>query len=152
MSDNINPGIGTLIAISPNLPASPMGATEYGAVTGWETIGEVTEIGEYGPQHEVVSHTPLATGITAKYHGAKNMGSVTIQFARDATDDGQDEALDALTSRERCSFRITFADGSIDYVQGKVFSFTRGASMGAVVSGSMLVEFETETVPVPAGT
>ena len=147
MADNINPGIGTKIAVLDDTP-STADAQGYEALTGWDEIGEVTEIGEFGAQHDVVTHTPLATGITAKYHGALNYGSISIQFARDATDDGQDEAEAALTSRARVSFRVTYGDGSIDYFQGKVMSFTRGVSIGAVVSGTLQVEIETPIVTV----
>lgn len=147
MADNINPGIGTKIAILDDTP-NTADSTGYGALTGWDDIGEVTEIGEFGAQHDVVTHTPLATGITAKYHGALNYGSISIQFARDVTDDGQDEAEAALASRARVSFRVTYGDGSIDYFQGKVMSFTRGVSIGAVVSGTLQVEIETPIVTV----
>ena len=151
MSDNLNPGIGTILAISKNLPASPFGATEYGAVTGFDVIGEITEIPEAGLSHDVVTHVPLATGITAKYHGAANAGSVTIPFAYDATDDGQETAEEVLGTRQRCTFKTTLADGTEIYRQGKVMGFQIGASAGAVVSGNISIEFETVPVMVPAG-
>lgn len=151
MSDTLKPGLGTFLAISDDLPATEdvAGYTAVGVV--FVTIGEVTEIPEFGPAHEVVTHVPLSTGLTAKYHGAKNNGSLTVPMALDISDAGQTLAKTALANKDRHSFRVTYADGSIDFFQGKVMSFTRGASIGAVVSASVMIEIETDIVEDDSG-
>lgn len=151
MSDTLKPGLGTFLAISDDIPATDdvAGYTAVGVV--FTTIGEVTEIPEFGPAHEVVTHVPLATGITAKYHGAKNNGSLTVPMALDIDDAGQTLAKTALANKARHSFRVTYADGSIDFFQGKVMSFTRGASIGAVVTASVMIEIETDIVEDDSG-
>lgn len=148
MADNLNPGLGTTIAISATLPATDNEAG-YAALT-FINIGEVTEIPEFGASHDVVSHVPLATGITAKYHGAKNNGSVSLPMALDRADAGQTALKTALTGKDRVAFEVTYADGAIDYFQGKVMSFTRGASIGEVVTATVSVEIETDLVEVAA--
>ena len=105
MSDDLKPGLGTVFAISATLPATPNEAG-YSALT-WVTVGEVTDIPTFGPSHEVVTHTPLATGVTAKYHGAKNNGSLTIPMALDPTDTGQIALKAALANRARVAFKPT---------------------------------------------
>jgi len=144
MSDNLSPGLGTTIAVSAALPATD-NVAGYGALT-FTTIGEVTDIPSFGPEHDVVTHVPLATGLTAKYHGSKNTGSLTVPMALDRTDDGQTALKDALSSKDRIAFEITYADGSIDYFSGKVFSFTRGASIGEVVTAEVMIEIETDII------
>lgn len=148
MADVLKPGLGTLIAVSDDVPAT-LDAAGYAAVgVVYSTIGEVTDIPAFGPEHDVVTHTPLATGTTAKYHGAKNNGSITIPMGLASTDAGQTALKAALVSKARHAFRITYADGKIDYFSGKVFSFTRGASIGEVVTAEVMVEIETDIVSV----
>lgn len=148
MSDTLSPGLGTTIAISATLPATENEAG-YEALT-FITIGEVTEIPEFGAEHDVVTHVPLATGITAKYHGAKNNGSMSLPMALDRTDAGQTALKTALTGKGRVAFEVTYADGSVDYFQGKAMSFRRGASIGEVVTATVSVEIETDLIEVAA--
>lgn len=148
MSDALSPGLGTTIAISATLPATDNEAG-YEALT-FITIGEVTDIPSFGPAHEVVTHVPLSTGITAKYHGSKNNGSLTVPMALDRTDSGQTALKTALTGKDRVAFAVEYADGSFDYFQGKVFSFTRGANIGAVVTAEVMIEIETDLIEVAA--
>jgi hypothetical protein len=146
MSDDLSPGIGTILSVVAAVPATNDDAG-FGALT-LVPVGEITEVPEYGPTSEVVTHVPLATGITAKYHGAINMGSITVPLAIDRADAGQVILRAAEVSRDRISFGITYPDGTIEYFQGKVFSFTIGASAGAVVSGNCNIEIETRPVIV----
>jgi hypothetical protein len=145
MTDDLKPGLGTTFSITSALPADELLAT-YEALTGWAVVGEVTDIPTFGPAHDVVTHVPLATGITAKYHGALNNGSLTIPMAMDYNDAGQLALKGALSDRDRFAFRVSYADGTNDYFQGKVMSFTRGASIGSVVTAEVMIEVETKIV------
>ncbi|ABA81380.1 hypothetical protein GQF56_15515 [Rhodobacter sphaeroides] len=153
MNDTVTPGIGTLIYASTALPAAAT-ETAYGGLT-WTAVGEVTEVPEYGGSAEVVNHTPLATGITQKYHGAVNYGSMQIPLAFNSTDAGQAILEAARKNRNRIAFKIAFpkidplsTEGAADYFQGKVFGFTKSAPANGVVSGSVTVEIETELTSV----
>ena len=143
-SDNLKPGLGTTLGISASLPTTE-DLTGYGALT-LLTVGEVTEVPSFGPEHAVVTHTPLASGIVAKYHGELNNGSMTVPMALDNDDTGQAALKTALASRNRVAFGVTYADGTIDYFSGKVMSFTRGASIGSVVQAEVMIEIETAIV------
>jgi hypothetical protein len=145
MSDDLKPGLGTQFALNTVLPANELLAS-YEALSSWVVVGEVTDIPSFGPAHDVVTHVPLATGITAKYHGALNNGSLTIPMALDYNDAGQLALKTAMNNRDRVSFRVIYADGTNDYFQGKVMSFTRGASIGSVVTAEVMIEVETNIV------
>jgi len=149
MSDLLKPGLGTFLSIESNLPATN-DATGYGALAAFDEVGELTDVPEFGPSHDTVSHVPLKTGITAKYHGALNYGSVTLPMGLSPTDAGQIALKAALANKARHAFSVEYADGAIDYFQGKVMSFTRGASIGSVVQASVTIEIETAIVEVAA--
>ena len=144
MSDALKPGLGTTLQLSAVLPATQTDAA-YAALT-WLTVGEVTDIPSFGPAHEVVTHVPLATGVTAKYHGALNNGSITVPMALNPADTGQVALKTALANKTRIAFKVDYADGTNDYFQGKVMSFTRGASIGSVVSAEVMIEIETPII------
>lgn len=146
MSDLLKPGLGTVFSVSASLPATENEAG-YEALT-FLAVGEVTEVPTFGPEHDVVTHVPLATGITAKYHGALNNGSITVPMALSPTDTGQIALKTALSGKTRIAFAVEYADGSFDYFQGKVMSFQRGASIGDVVTAEVMIEIETAIIEV----
>lgn len=148
MSDNLQPGLGTFMSVSATLPAT-YDETGYEALTP-SKIGEITDVPSYGPQHDVVSHVPLETGITAKFHGAKNNGSITVPMALDKADAGQVILKAGLASKARHAFKVTFPDGSSEYFSAKIFSFRTGASIGNVVMAEVMLEIETDIVEVDA--
>ena len=141
---------GTIFGVAAAAPAT-VDAVGFAALT-YLNVGELTEIPEYGPSAEVVTHQPLATGITEKYKGFINNGSMSIQCARDADDAGQ--ALLALgvtgiNKNVEHSFRITYQDGSIDYFTGKIFSYTKNpGGANSVVGSSVQVEINSVIVEV----
>lgn len=154
MSDTLTPGIGTKLYVAATTPATE-DATGYAAMT-WVEVGEISEIPEFGPEYSEVNFTPLATGIKAKYHGELDYGSISLPFALSAGDAGQAALKTAMANKARISFKVEFPKlaststaGPIVYTQGKAFSFTRSASTGDVVSGSLNVGFERPLVEVP---
>jgi len=141
-------GIGGFISVSAATPAT-FNAAGYVALT-FTDVGEASEIPEYGAAHAVNTFTPLKTGIDNKFHGALNYGSVTIPLGYDSADAGQIILLAALASKDAISFRETRSDGTIRYIMGKVFSFTRGQTVGSVNMASCMIEFTTADVEVAA--
>lgn len=140
---------GTLIAIGA-APAT-YNAAGFGAVPDFETIGEITDAGEYGKVYNLVTHNPLADRKTKKFKGSYNNGSVTLQLAQDETDTGQNAAEAAVDSDDSFSIRVTKQNGSIDYFTSQVMSFT--TSIGGVDSiegGSIQLEIDNDIIPVAA--
>jgi len=141
-------GIGGFLSVAAATPAT-FDAAGYVALT-FTKVGGTTEIPEFGAVHAVNEFTPLETGITDKFHGAKNYGSITLPLGYDTADAGQIILLAALASKAAISFRETRSDGSIRYLMGKVFSFPRGQNVGSVNMASCNIEFSTADVEVAA--
>ncbi len=147
MSDNLQPGLGTTIGISATLPTTEdtEAATGYPSLT-LINIAEVSDIPSFGPAHDLVEFTSLESGIVAKYHGALNNGSITVPLGRFDGDTGQAALKTALADKARVAFGVTYADGAIDYFQGKVMSFTRATGIGSVITAEVQIEIETKIV------
>lgn len=153
MAENLTTGIGTVLYVSATVPTTT-DPTGFAALT-WVEVGEITEIPEYGGTSEVVTHTPLKTGVQEKFHGTENAGSLQIPLAYDSEDAGQDILRTAHRNKTQLAFKIEYPKvdaastaGAIDYTIGKVFSFTRSATTGGVVSGSVNVEFDMTPLEV----
>ena len=143
---------GTKYAVVVGAPATEDDAG-YAALT-FVDIGEVTDLPEYGPDVTVVTHEPLATGVTEKYKGFINYGSLSVGLGRDSTDAGQlilSAGVDGASKNDIHSFRTTFPDGSIHYYQGGVFSYTTNAgSANSVVASTAKIEINSKVLEVAA--
>lgn len=141
---------GTLLAVVAAQPAT-VDAAGFGALT-FVNVGEVTDLPEYGASAEVVTHQPLATGITEKYKGFINNGSMSVSLARDADDAGQAVlalGVTGINKNTEHSFRVTYQDGSIDYFTGKIFSYTKApGSANSMVSSTVQIEINSAIVEV----
>lgn len=143
---------GITLSVAAEVPAT-FDDQGYDALS-WEEVGEVTDLGEYGPNVEVVTHNPLNTGVTQKLPGFINYGSQTIALGWDVSDAGQsilsDAANDPATAGEH-SVKVEYSDGSIDYYSGRVFSYTKApGSANSVVGSNVTFEINTQVVNVPA--
>lgn len=141
----VRESIGTIFRVSATLPTT----LDDNETTGYASlsptaVGEVTEVPEYGGQAATVEHTPLATGITRKFHGAINYGSLTMALALDRDDAGQDILSAAFASKAQIAFMVEYPDGTQDCFLGKVMSeIRRSANSGNVVSGNVMIEIDT---------
>lgn len=115
-------------------------------------VGEVTEVPEYGPNTEVVTHQPLATGITEKYPGFTDNGSLAISMGQDFSDEGQTILLESQELANKgavYSFKVEFNDGTIDYFTGGIFSYTTNpGGANSVVASSGQVEINSAIIRV----
>lgn len=128
---------GIALSVVADLPATE-DDTGYAALT-WVEVGEVVDLPEYGPTVQVVESNPLKTGITEKYPGFTNFGSIAIGLELDTEDAGQ-QILEAAINPGGAfvphSFKIEFADGTIEYFHGGVFSYTRAPGSANSMVGS----------------
>lgn len=97
----------------------------------WVTVGEVTQIPEFGKTFAQVNASPIGSGRTLKFKGSHNLGDPVIQYVVDETDTGQDALTAALADKfSDYNFRIlldddpvtTDGEGSNYTFRGKVFS------------------------------
>lgn len=134
---------GSTIAISAAQPAT-YDATGYAALT-WTTIGEVTDLGEFGRTYALVTHNPLASRGTTKRKGSYNEGSIDLKLGLDNDDAGQIIAKTASQSDDDHSFKITLQDGSIYYFQSQVMQFTTSVgSVDSITGAGIKLELTTD--------
>lgn len=142
---------GTTLSISADLPATEDQAGYEDAGITYTEIGEITDVPEFGKTYNLVTHNPLGTRNTVKRKGSYNNGSVALQMAKDPADAGQIIALSALDSDENHTFKVAYADGSTEYFQAQVLSYTSNVgSVDSITSASVQLEITTDVVYVAA--
>lgn len=128
----------------------------YEALT-WIEVGEVVDLPAYGPTVTVVESNPLATGITEKYPGFTNMGSLAVGLEQDLEDAGQESLQSSVQiagiSKPR-SFKTEFTNDKVDYYKGGVFSYTTAVgSANSMVGSTANIEINSvvlrEDAPTP---
>ena len=143
---------GTSIGVIAAEPATH-DAAGFGALV-FVAIGEVTTLGEYGAAAQVVTHEPLATGITEKHKGFINFGSMAVSVAFSEDDAGQLIVAAGVTGagqNTEHSFEVTYQDGSIDYFTGKIFSYTKNPNgANSMVASAVALEINSTIVEVAA--
>ena len=121
--------LGATLAISASLPAT-YNAAGYGA-TGmtYTTVGQVENFGNHGVKSQVLTFTPVATGIINKLKGSKDYGQMALVLGCLPSDSGQDLMRTASESTAHYSVKITYplgdgeATGEIHYLDVLVSSF-----------------------------
>jgi hypothetical protein len=130
---------GSTIAISASQPAT-YDQAGYEALS-FTTIGEVTDLGEFGRDYALVTHNPIATRGTVKRKGSYNPGTMDVKLGLDNDDAGQILAKAASLSDNDHSIRVTLQDGSDYYFQAQVMSFKPNVgSVDNITQASMKLE------------
>lgn len=138
---------GTTIKLSAGTPAT-FNAAGYAALT-WTTIGEVTDLGEFGREFNLVTHNPLGSRGTVKKKGSFNEGSITLQLGLDTDDAGQILAKTAHLSDNDYSFEIATQNGDKYYFQAQVMSFKVGVGgVDQITGATIMLEITTNSAGV----
>jgi len=138
---------GTTIKISASQPAT-YDASGYNALT-LTTIGEVTDLGEFGREYNLITHNPIGTRATQKLKGSYNEGSISMQLGLDTDDAGQILAKAASISDNDYSLLITTQNGDKYYFQAKVMSFKVGVNnVDSVTSATITLELTSNSAGV----
>lgn len=116
---------GTTIGIVAGQPAT-FDIAGYTALA-FVNIGEVTDLGEFGREYNLVTHNPIGTRATVKKKGSYNEGSIQLQLGLDPDDAGQNLAKTASKSDDDYSFCVTLQSGDKYFFQAQVMSFKIGA-------------------------
>lgn len=125
MSEEVISSLGTTLSVVLGAPAT-YDQAGFEALTFIE-VGEASDIGEFGGESEVLTHTPIKTGVVNKVIGPTDYGTITAQGARAPTDAGQvamKSGFDGENRGKRHSFEVRYFDGSVEYFTGKITSFT----------------------------
>lgn len=138
---------GTTLHISAGVP-STFDDTGYAALT-YTAVGEVTDLGEFGREYNLVTHNPVGNRGTVKLKGSFNEGSMQVQLALDTDDAGQILAKTASRSDSNYAFKVTTQNGDKYYFQAKVMSFKVGVGgVDTVTSATMTLEITTSSTGV----
>ena len=138
---------GTKLYASAALPAT-YDQTGYEALT-YTEVGEITDVGEYGKEYNLVTHIPLATRRTQKLKGSYNQGSLSLQMAYDPADLGQAILVTALDSDDSISYKVVDQDGTADYFTGQVMSYRKNiGAIDTIRSASTTIEIDSDVTTV----
>lgn len=133
---------GTTLAVSASAPAT-FTTAGYDALTP-TLVGEVTDLGEFGREYNLVTHNPLANRGTVKKKGSFNEGSINLQLGLDTDDAGQILLKSASTSDADHYFKVTTQSGDIYYFAGQVMSFKVGVGgVDQITTATVMIELTT---------
>ena len=139
---------GITFAVVASSPAT-FDAAGFGALT-YTLVGEVTTIPQSGASFTVVNHEPVATGVTEKYKGFVDYGSVALDAALDTSDAGQvimKAGADGAEQNTKHSFKLAYQDGSIEYWYGSIYTFQENpAGANSMVTVNMQIELDKPKV------
>ena len=138
---------GTTIAISASTPAT-FDEAGYLALS-FTTIGEVTNLGEFGREYALVTHNPVGSRGTVKKKGSFNEGTMSMTLGLDTDDAGQILAKAAALSDSDYSFKVTTQNLDDYYFQAQVMSFKVGVgSVDQITTASITLELTTSSTGV----
>ena len=144
---------GSKIYIAPNMPGA-YNQAGFEAIDGtFVEIGEVTDLGEFGREYNLVTHNPLADRRTVKRKGSYNDGAVSMQLARVPTDAGQALLLTARDSDDSYPFKVVLQDSTIQYFSGQVMSYTTNVgSVDQITGATVAVEIDNDIIEIVGAT
>ena len=151
MATNATSTAGTTISVSATLPTTydDSATTGFPSLT-YSATGEVTDIGEYGKEYNLISHNPIGDRNTYKFKGNYNNGSLSLQMASVPADVGQAILLTALNSDASISVKITHQNGDVDYFSGKVMSYKKAVAAESIKTATATFEIDSEIIEVVA--
>ena len=136
---------GVTLGISAAAPATHTTAG-FDALT-FIPVGEITNVGEFGKEWDLVTHNPLSTRGTKKGKGSFNNGQLSPSLALDPDDAGQTAMETALESDDPVYLCITLQDGTIFYLVGLVMSFKPNiGGVNDVVTASTTIELTPDAI------
>jgi hypothetical protein len=139
---SVNTSAGSILRVSTGTPAT-FDVAGYAALT-YVIVGEVTDLGEFGREYNLVTHNPIATRGTQKFKGSFNEGQMAIQLGLDTDDSGQALMKAASLIDGNRSFSVTTQNGDIYYFQAKVMSWKVGVgNVDQITSANSVLELTT---------
>lgn len=133
---------GSTLGISTTLPAT-YDVAGFNALT-MTPVGEITDLGEFGQEFNLVSYTALGQRQTKKFKGSYNNGALQLQMGRDTTDAGQTALRLALASDNSYSFRVILQNATRLQFTGKVMSYkTSVGSVDQITGAQTTIEIDS---------
>lgn len=114
---------GLLVAISAGIPSTYDQAGYESTDIVYTPIGEVETVGPHGVERQIITFTPVATGVIAKMSGSKDYGSMDVTLGDVPADSGQAIVAAASESNAHYSVRLTYPDGAKHYLDAIAYRF-----------------------------
>lgn len=138
---------GTKLYMSASLPAT-YNQAGFAALSFTE-VGEISDLGEFGRQYNLVTFNPLGDRRTVKRKGSYNDGTIAAQMARVPTDAGQIIVTAAVNSDLSRSIKIVLQDGTIFYTTVQVMSYTTNVgSVDQITSATVNMEIDNDIIEI----
>lgn len=135
---------GTTLHVCASSPAT-YDSAGYAALT-WVAVGEVTDLGEFGRQYNIVKHNPVGNRITQKFKGSYDEGTANIKLGLDTDDAGQILMKAAAASDSAYSFKITTQNGDKYYFPAMVGSWKVGVgSVDQITTATAALEITSSS-------
>ena len=144
---SVRTSAGSVLRVSAAAPAT-FDVTGYAALT-WATVGEVTDLGEFGREYALVTHNPVGSRGTQKFKGSFNEGTMSLSLGLDTDDAGQILMKAGSLSDDAYSFELETQNGDIYYFQAMVMSWKVGvASVDSITTATCNLEITTSNTGV----
>lgn len=138
---------GTTLSISAAAPAT-YNAAGFQALT-WTEIGEVSDLGEFGRQYNLVTFNTLGNRRTVKRKGSFNDGTIAAQMARAPSDAGQLILTTAVDDDSSYSIKVVLQDGTIFYTTAQIMSYTTNVgNVDQITSATVNLEIDNDIIEV----
>ena len=139
---------GTTLSISAAAPAAYTAAGFLALL--WTEIGEVSDLGEFGRQYNLVTFNTLGNRRTVKRKGSFNDGTIAAQMARVPDDAGQTILTTAVDSDSSYAIKVVLQDGTIFYTTAQIMSYTTNVgNVDQITSATVNLEIDNDIIEVP---
>ncbi|MDO9106153.1 MAG: hypothetical protein Q7U57_14460 [Methylovulum sp.] len=133
---------GSTLKISASAPAT-FNAAGYSALV-YTSVGEITDLGEFGREFTLVTHNAVGSRGTQKFKGSFNEGTMNLSLGLDTDDAGQVLMKAGSLSDTAYSFEVTTQNGDSYYFQAMVMSFKVGVgSVDSITTATCTLEITT---------
>lgn len=139
---------GTKLYIGAALPAT-YDQTGYEAVS-WTEVGMIESFGEFGPDHNIGSFIPIATGVACKYMGSADYGEIAMVIAKSATDSGLSELLAHVGDVDELPFKVALSNVGTTKPTCYYFPGLTKSARVNIGTGDDVVRLNVTIVPVDA--
>lgn len=133
----------TLHVVASGTAPATYDASGYAALT-WVAVGEITDLGEFGREYNLVTHNPINNRSTQKFKGSFNEGQISLQLGLQTDDAGQIILKAASISDLSFSFKVTTQNGDVYYFRAMTMSFKVGVGgVDQITSATCTLELTT---------
>jgi hypothetical protein len=140
---------GSKLKVSASLPATN-NASGFDALTFTE-VGEITDLGEFGREYNMVTHSPLSKRQTVQMKGSYTEGTMDLTLGLDDTDAGQIIMRSASESDADYAFEVTYQNGAKRFFTAKVMSFKENVGgVDSVTGATCSLALQTQIIRVAA--